>query len=253
MSEKIQIQKGNGNGRKLKFNILRYNPQVEGDKPRMVTYEVEEAKGMTIFIALNQIREEQDPSLQFDFVCRAGICGSCGMVINGRPDLACRTLTSKFPGGEITLLPLPAFELIGDLSVDTGKFMRAMSERMENWIHSEDAEHRDLTLLEERMDPDLADEIYELDRCIECGCCISACGTKRMREDFLGAVGFMHVARFHLDPRDKRTDEDWYDIIGDDDGIFGCMSLLGCEDTCPKDLPHQTQIAFLRRRMVSVK
>jgi fumarate reductase iron-sulfur subunit len=244
---------GGEKGRTLKFHIFRYDPQKKGDEPRTRTYQVEEAPGMTIFIALNEIREKQDRSLQFDFVCRAGICGSCGMVINGKPDLACRTLTSKFPKGEITLLPLPAFELIGDLSVDTGKFMRAVSERMENWIHGGESEERDLSRLEERMDPDLADQIYELDRCIECGCCISACGTKRMRDEFLGAVGFMHVARFRLDPRDKRTDDDWYEVIGDDDGVFGCMSLMGCEDNCPKDLPHQTQIAFLRRRMVLVR
>ena len=238
------------NEREIRFNILRYDPQKAGDTPRMETYAVKEAPGMTIFIALNQIREREDPSLQFDFVCRAGICGSCGMVINGRPDLACRTLTSKFPDGEITLLPLPGFELIGDLSVDTGKFMRAVREQVRGWIHDEEAEGRDLKVLEERMDPDTADAIYELERCIECGCCISACGTKLMRENFLGAVGFMHVARFHADPRDKRTDGDWYDIIGDDDGVVGCMTLLGCEDNCPKNLPHQTKIAFLRRRMV---
>ena len=79
---------------------------------------------MTLFIALNEIREKQDPSLQFDFVCRAGICGSCGMMINGRPGLACRTLTKKL-APETTLAPLPVFELIGDLSVNTGKWMRA--------------------------------------------------------------------------------------------------------------------------------
>ena len=64
--------------RKLKISILRYNPQEPGSAPRMQTYELEEADGMTLFIALNEIREKQDPSLQFDFVCRAGICGSCG-------------------------------------------------------------------------------------------------------------------------------------------------------------------------------
>ncbi len=240
-------------GRTLVFNIMRYNPQVEGDKPKMVRYEVEETLGMTIFIALNHIRETREPSLLFDFVCRAGICGSCGMIINGRPDLACRTLTTKFPDGEITLMPLPAFKLIGDLSVDTGTFMRRVSERVGSWIHSEEAKNPNLNVLEERMDPDVADKIYELDRCIECGCCISACGTMRMRDSFLGARGFMSVARFQADPRDKRTDADWYEVLGDDDGIFGCMTLMGCEDTCPKDLPHQTKIAYLRRRMVKVK
>jgi fumarate reductase iron-sulfur subunit len=63
----------------------------------------------------------------------------------------------------------------------------------------------------------------------------------------------MRLARFYLDPRDKRTDEEFYEIVGDDDGVFGCMTLLGCEDNCPKDLPLQAQIAFLRRRMVKVR
>ena len=80
----------------------------------MVTYEVTEAPGMTIFIALNDIREQQDPSIQFDFVCRAGICGSCAMVVNGQPTLACRTLTSLYEDGEIKLSewPLPVNYLI---------------------------------------------------------------------------------------------------------------------------------------------
>jgi len=234
--------------RKLTFSILRYNPQDPDSKPRMQRYELEEADGMTLFIALNEIREKQDPSLQFDFVCRAGICGSCGMVINGKPDLACRTLTKDLPA-EITLAPLPVFELIGDLSVNTGKWMRAMSERLENWVHMKQ-EEVDLTKIEERMEPKLAEEIYLLDRCIECGCCVAGCGTARMREDFIGAVGINKVARFRLDPRDGRTDEDFYEVIGDDDGVFGCMSLLACHDVCPKELPLATQIAFVRRKMV---
>ena len=237
----------------IKFNIFRYNPMKKGDKPRIVSYELTEAPGMTIFIALNEIREYMDSSLQFDFVCRAGICGSCAMVINGQPTLACRTLTSNYPDGEITLLPLPGFELIGDLSVNTGKFMRAMSERVESWIHDKYQDMISLDRLEARMDPDVAEQIYELERCVECGCCVSACATKRMRPDFLSAVGFMRLARFVLDPRDKRTDEEFYEIVGDDDGVFGCMTLLGCEDYCPKDLPHQTQIAYLRRKMALVK
>ncbi len=235
--------------RTLTFEILRYNPQIKGDSPEMKEYKITEAPGMTIFIALNEIREDMDPSLQFDFVCRAGICGSCGMIINGEPKLACRTLTANYPTGKITLLPLPGFELIGDLSVNTGKVMRRMSERVESWIHDKEADNVDLTKLEERMEPEVAEEIYELERCVECGLCLSACATKRMRDDFLGAVGFMRLARYAVDPRDKRTGEEFYEIIGDDDGVFGCMTLLGCEDYCPKNLPHQTQIAYLRRKM----
>jgi fumarate reductase iron-sulfur subunit len=234
--------------RKLTLDILRYNPQDPDTPPRMQRYELEEADSMTLFIALNEIREQQDASLQFDFVCRAGICGSCGMMINGRPGLACRTLTEQL-GTEITLAPLPVFELIGDLSVNTGKWMRHMSERLATWVHMKTADV-DLTRIEEGMDPALAEQIYLLDRCIECGCCIAACGTARMREDFVGAAGLNRLARFRLDPRDTRDDAAYYELIGDDSGVFGCMSLLACHDVCPKDLPLQTQIAFLRRKMV---
>ena len=235
--------------RQLKFDILRYNPQEPGAVPRMQTYELEEADGMTLFIALNEIREKQDPSLQFDFVCRAGICGSCAMVINGRPDLACRVVTKSL-GTETTLAPLPVFELIGDLSVNIGKWMRAMSERLETWVHAKQ-EEIDFTRIEPPMDAELAEKIYELDRCIECGCCVAGCGTARMREDFVGAVGLNKIARFRLDPRDGRSDEAFYELVGDDDGVFGCMSLLACHDVCPKDLPLQTQIAFVRRKMLA--
>lgn len=233
--------------RRLKISVLRYNPQEPGIRPHLQTFELDEAPSMTLFVALNDIRERQDPSLQFDFVCRAGICGSCAMLINGRPGLACRTLTSNL-GERITLAPLPFFELIGDLSVNTGKWMRGMSERLEAWIH--DTGTVDLRRLEERMEPELAEQIYELERCIECGCCLAACGTARMRHDFVGAVGLNKIARLRLDPRDQRTDADYYELIGDDDGVFGCMTLLGCQDVCPKNLDLQTQIAYMRRKML---
>ncbi len=235
--------------RQLELRVLRYNPRYPDATPAFQSYFLEEADAMTLFIALNEIREQQDPSLQFDFVCRAGICGSCGMLINGKPGLACRTLTADLPAC-INLAPLPGFELIADLSVNTGKWMRAMSERLETWLHAA-GDDPDIDSLEPVMEPELAQEIYELERCIECGCCIAACGTIQMREDFAGAVGLNKLARLRLDPRDTRGDADFYELVGDEDGVFGCMSLLGCEDSCPKDLPLGTQIAWLRRRMVA--
>ena len=234
--------------RSLTLRILRSSPG-EGIAPHWQDFLVEEAEGMTLFLALGEIRERLDPSLQFDFVCRAGICGSCAMLVNGKPTLACRSLTRDLDP-LITLAPLPVFELIGDLSVNTGKWMRGTAERLETWIHSQ--QEPDLTAVEAPMEPALAEAIYELDRCIECGCCVAGCGTLRMREDFVGAVGLNKIARFRLDPRDARSDEDFYELIGDDTGVFGCMSLLGCHDVCPKGLPLQTQIAFLRRKMAVV-
>jgi len=249
-SQRIPIQDTTaqaGSGRELVFEIFRFNPFDPASTPQFATFTLEETTGMTLFIALNLIREEQDPSLQFDFVCRAGICGSCAMLINGRPALACRTLTQSLPA-QIRLAPLPVFELIGDLSVNSGKWMRAMSERLQTWVHADTEAAHDA--LEQPMEPALAEQIYELERCIECGCCVAGCGTAIMRESFVGAVGLNKMARFRLDPRDSRSDSAFYELIGNDEGIFGCMSLMGCQDVCPKDLPLQTQLAFLRRKMI---
>ena len=207
-------------GRTLKFDIFRYNPEEPASQPRMQAFTLDETENMTLFIALNRLREEQDPGLIFDFCCRAGICGSCGMVVNGRPRLACQTKTKDLPD-TITLLPLPVFKLIGDLSVDTGVWFREMYQKTESWIHT--TKEFDHTKEEERMDNAVAEQIYELERCVECGCCIAACGTARMRDDFLGAAALNRVARFVVDPRDQRTDKDYFEIIGNDYGIFGCM------------------------------
>lgn len=232
--------------RKLQFEIFRYNPTDPNSVPHMQSFHVNEYDSMTLFIALNLIREEQDPSLQFDFCCRAGICGSCGMVINGRPGLACNTQTCDLPE-RIILHPLPVFKLVGDLSVDTGVWFRNVGTKIESWIHS--SKPFDPQAEEDRMENELATEIFELDRCIECGCCVSACGTARMREDFIGATSINRMARFHIDPRDERTPQDFYDLIGDDNGVFGCMGLLACEDVCPKKLPLQDQLGIMRRML----
>jgi fumarate reductase iron-sulfur subunit len=232
--------------RTLRLDIFRYNPQDPASKPHMQQYFLDETENMTLFIALNRIREEQDPSLQFDFCCRAAICGACAMVINGRPNLACKTKTKDLPD-RIRLLPLPVFKLVGDLSVDTGTWFREMYTKVESWVHT--SKSFDPDQVEERMDNKVAEDIYELERCIECGCCVSACGTARLRDDFLGAVSLNRIGRFRVDPRDERTDSDLYELIGNDAGIFGCMGLLACEDVCPKGLPLQDQLGFLRRKM----
>ena len=238
-------------GRMLTFEVLQYNPSDPESKPHMTTYHLEETPGMTLFVALNMIREKFEPDLAFDFVCRAGICGSCGMMVNGKPLLACRTLTKDYPQGHVQLMPMPSFKLIKDLSVVTGQWMDTMSKRVESWVHSK--EEHDITRLEEPVEPEVADATFELDRCIECGICVSSCATALMRPDFVGAVGLNRIARFDIDPHDERTAEDYYELVGDDSGIFGCMTLLGCEDNCPKNLPLQEKIAYMRRKLANVR
>ena len=234
--------------RQLTFRIFRFDPEDAGSKPHMQSFSLAEEPYMSLYIALNRIREEQDPGLQFDFACRSAICGSCGMLVNGRPALACKTLTAQLPD-VIELHPLPVFKLVGDLSVDTGTWFRDMAEQSEAWIHAREAFDPDAT--EERMDDGTAAAIYESDRCIECGCCIAACGVANVNDKFAGPAGLNRVARFMMDPRDERDADDWFEIVATDDGVFGCLGLMACHDICPKDLPLLEVYAYLRRKALA--
>jgi len=231
--------------RTLTLEIFRYNPATPDIPPHLQEFQIDETPNMSLFILLNRIREEQDPSFMFDFVCRAAVCGSCAMLINGRPGLACKTLTQDLPD-KITLMPLPIFKMVGDLSVDTGVWFRYLNFRTEAWIHTDRAFDPNL---EERMENPTALEIYEAERCIECGCCIAACATANIREDFLGAAGLNRVARFLIDPRDERSPVQVFDVVGTDEGIFGCIGLMACDDLCPMEIPLQSQLALVRRKM----
>ena len=234
--------------RRLTFEIFRFNPELPDIAPTLQRYELDETPYMSLFIALNRIRETQDPGLQFDFACRSAICGSCGMMVNGKPSLGCRTLTADLPD-VIRLQPLPVFKLIGDLSVDTGTWFRQMTESTEAWIHAKEAfnPHAD----EQRMDDELAETLYESDRCIECGCCVAACGAARLAKDFKGPAGLNRIARFMMDPRDERDDTDWFEVVANKDGVFACLGMMACHDICPKELPLLEVYAYLRRKALT--
>lgn len=232
-------------GRELTFEIFRFNPRDPESTPHMQNFTLTEEPYMTLFRALNRIREEQDSSLQFDFSCRSAVCGSCGMMVNGRPTLACKTLTSDLDD-KIRLHPLPAFKLVGDLSVDTGTWFRAMAERVEAWVH--ERAPFDPEAIEDRMDDDLAQAIYESDRCIECGCCVASCGVANVRPGFVAPAGMNRIARFMMDPRDVRSGDEWFEVVASDDGVFGCIGLMACADVCPKELPLLEVYAYLRRK-----
>ncbi len=232
-------------GRTLRFEIFRWDASRPEVEPRMESFELEETPYMTLFLALNRIRESQAPSLQFDFACRSAVCGSCGMMVNGRPVLGCQTLTANLPE-VIRLHPLPGFELIGDLSVDTGRWFRGMAEQVEAWVH--EREPFDPEAPEQPMDDDLARALYEGERCIECGCCVAGCGVANTNPHFVGPAGLNRIKRFMMDPRDERSEDDWFDVVAGEDGVFGCVGLMACQDVCPKDLPLLEVYAYLRRR-----
>ena len=103
--------------RQINFHVTRYNP--ESDRaPYVKTYQVPVCEGMTVLDGLHYIKENLDPSLVWRYSCRMGVCGSCGMLLNGRPTLACNTQILHIAGTDLTVAPLPNFEIIRDLVPD---------------------------------------------------------------------------------------------------------------------------------------
>ena len=124
-----------------------------------------------------------------------------------------------------------------------------MVEKTEGWIHT--ATPFDPDAQEVRMDDDTAAAIHESDRCIECGCCVASCGAANINDEFLGPAGLNRIARFAMDPRDER--EEWFEIISSEEGVFGCIGLMACDDVCPKELPLLEVNAYLRRKAFTTR
>lgn len=73
----------------MKLKVFRFDGET-GDS-HYDTFEIETSTGMTVLSALFKIQEELDDSLAFRYSCRGAVCGSCAMLINRIPGLACRT------------------------------------------------------------------------------------------------------------------------------------------------------------------
>jgi fumarate reductase iron-sulfur subunit len=257
--------------RTLQIRILRFNPQDSNSKPRLDSYPLKEDFGMTLFIALNEIQEKYDPSLQVDFFCSHGYCGSCSMVINGRPGLACKTLTKNLPDA-ITLAPLPGFAIIGDLAVDMNHCAGGILPQLERWVedHAEafdkqaviekikprkiaalygsDQDSVDVRRLEDRLDPALAEQLYKLHSCIECGCCIATHGTRATRQNFPAGSALQTIATLDL-----MEGAHHYELVRDAHHVFGFISALDSENICPKQLPADSRMVFLMRKIAELQ
>ncbi|HEX9745926.1 MAG TPA: fumarate reductase iron-sulfur subunit [bacterium] len=234
-------------GRNIKIKIFRHDSSDPESEPHYDTFNVEEKPFMSVYLAMDEIQTNQDPSLLYDICCRSNVCGSCAINVNGQPMLACKTLTKDLPD-EFTLEPLRFFDHIKDVAADKGRWFMEMTKRVEGWIHTSKHFNEKLENLqseEERMD------VYEAERCIECGICLEGCGAAQLNEDYLGPAGLNRAYRFIMDTRDERNLDSMAEQLFTEDGIFGCEAMLGCRNFCPKEIPLPEHFGTLRRRIIA--
>lgn len=228
------------------FKILRFDP-VKDKIAHFQEFIHQPDPKDSLLDAIKTIRDQQDPSLSFRYSCREAVCGSCGMVINGRIALACRTPVESLRTDRIVIEPLPNLEVQKDLMVDMSPFWQALR-TVAPWLHNEEpapeAGHR---IRESEME-----RIFQFINCIMCGCCYAACPAASRDGRYLGPAALAKLARFLDDPRDRRPFSAW-EPLNNETGIWGCDTVFRCNEVCPKDVRPADGILALRRRMVKEK
>jgi succinate dehydrogenase / fumarate reductase iron-sulfur subunit len=223
-----------------KLKIFRYDP-VTGGKGHFDLFELktDDESLTTILDALLRIQKTLDPSLSFRYACRVSMCGSCGMVINGREGLACKTILADLKEGEVTIRPLNHFPVVKDLVVDMGPFFGKLEEGLAYFHADRDMEEPSVI----RPDSPERKVIESSTECIACGCCTSSCTMANWHQDYLGPAALNRVFTLIADSRDSLHEERLARSLG---SCYHCRTELNCTDVCPKEISATRAIKYLQ-------
>ena len=185
---------------------------------------------MTLLKALSHIKATQDATLTFTAGCRASVCGTCAVRVNGREELSC---AYKIQDGDL-IEPLQYHPVLRDLKVDKNKAKDTL-EKSTAWLHSfQEASptHKDEKLTETQTD------------CILCDSCYSACPVYAVSPDFLGPFALTRAYRYSVDKREENVKE----IIDNvqSNGVWDCTLCGECTLACPKGIDPKMDIMMLR-------
>ncbi len=213
------------------LEIQRYRPE-QDDAPTWQRYRVPRREDWMVLDALNFIKDELDGTLSYRWACRMGVCGSCGMLVNGEPVLTCATYLARLGPGPIRVEPLHGFPVIRDLVGDLTDFLDKL-QRVRPWIIRD--EEPPLAQGECRQTPEELGEYKPYSMCINCMLCYSACPIYELEPHFLGPAAIALSQRYNLDSRDHGNEERM-DILSQADGIWACTFIGECSAVCPKEV-----------------
>jgi succinate dehydrogenase iron-sulfur subunit len=236
------------------INVRRFQPE-SGEAPYWQQFDVELEESLSVLDALLQARSNLDGSLAVRCSCRAAICGSCGVKINGQSALACKTKIQDAQdqadrkdepgtGNPVVVEPMGNMPVIKDLVTDMESTHWAKIRRVTPWLlPAGEPPEREYVVPPESMI-----DVTQSMACIQCGACVSACLSMEADPDFIGPAALAKAYRFVGDPRDSQGRERLYDLAQDPHGIYDCTHCFNCIEACPKGVAPMDQIMRLRRR-----
>lgn len=208
------------------------------------TFRVPAQDNQTILDVVAWIQQNEDPTLSYRFACRVGMCGSCAMMVNGKPRWTCRTHVKKvLDGNRIEIAPLRNLPVLKDLATDMDPFF-------DKWVAAEGVFHPSKTRDDpiEQIDPasaarENADAGIE---CINCSICYAACDSVASDPDYLGPAALNRAWTLFNDAKDSGK-QTILDAVSARGGCHSCHSMGSCTAACPNALNPMASIAGLKR------
>jgi fumarate reductase iron-sulfur subunit len=215
----------------ITLEVMRYRPEQETE-PSFQSYEVPFHEDWVVLDALNYIKDRLDGSLSYRWSCRMGVCGSCGMMVNGEPQLTCATFLSHCRPGPVRVEPLRYFPIVRDLVIDMTDFMDKL-QSVKPWIIR--SEEKPLSQGEYLQTPEELDIYKQFSMCINCMLCYAACPVYGLDPQFVGPAAIALAQRYNRDSRDQGTSQR-LDMLSQHEGIWGCTFVGECSKVCPKEV-----------------
>jgi fumarate reductase iron-sulfur subunit len=213
------------------MQVARYRPEQES-KATFDEFEVPCPREWVVLDGLNHIKDNIDGTLSYRWSCRMGICGSCGMTVNGEPKLTCATFLTDYAPGPVRVEPLRNFPVVRDLVIEMGDFLRKLTS-VKPWIVRE--EEKPLADGEYLQTPEEMDEYKQYSMCINCMLCYAACPIYGLDPGFVGPAAIALAQRYNLDSRDEGSAERLA-TLSTHEGIWGCTFVGECTKVCPKNV-----------------
>lgn len=211
------------------------------------TFTTPRREHQTVLDVVTEIQRAQDPTLSYRFACRVGICGSCAMVVNGRPRWTCRTRVSEVleNGNHIRLEPLRNLPVVKDLTVEMTSFFDKWKDAR-GYFEPGEKPAEDFAVV--KPDSKKRRAVDESIECIGCGVCYSACDVVEWDKDYLGPAALNRAWTLVNDVRDQGNAAR-LDAISKSEGCQACHTHMNCTQFCPKGIAPTYSIAGLKRKV----